>query len=155
MESEQFSQRDIQRTKSPTDGSRKRAFDTHQKLRERLHRFVRQPVVEHFERFFARVHFHPVDFAFPFVGFLHRGVEDTSRSAPDITARPVAFDERYDWIVRNLQLLIRPHRYFCPVPRNSYCLVFSHSLLICKNSLRGLSIPRTLRLFLYKIFKTL
>src|SRR5262249_25940111 len=140
-------------TKWCADGSRKRAFDTNQKLREGLHCFVGQPVVEHFERLFARVHFHPVNFAFTFVGFLHRGVEDASRSSPDITARPIAFDERYDWIVRNLQILIRPHRYFCPVPRNFYYLVFSHGLLICKNSLRGLSIPRTLGYFCIRYLK--
>ncbi len=103
---QQLAERNIQRTDTAANGSCERAFDAHQKLAERFSCFIGQPALEHLKRLLARVHFHPMDLAFPAIRLLHRRIEHTHRSAPNVASRAIALNKRNDRIIGNIQLPI-------------------------------------------------
>ena len=101
VEIEQLSQTDVQRCHPATDGRGQWPFDTDKKFRKCRHRFFVQPAFVLLEGLLTGINFHPVNFLLAAIGFLHRGIEYLHRSAPNIAARAIAFDERNDRIVGN------------------------------------------------------
>ena len=94
VEIENLPQRHVQRTNPAAHGSRQRPFDRNSEIAHGLDRFIRQPLLEFVERFFAGEHFKPGNFALPAVHKLDGGVKHALRRLPDVAPGPVAFDVR-------------------------------------------------------------
>src|SRR5439155_13720385 len=65
-----------------------------------------KPGAERLVRLLACEHFEPHDPALPLVGCGHRGIEDAPAGAPDVGPRPVALDERDNWLVGHVEAAI-------------------------------------------------
>ncbi len=104
---QQLAQGHVQRADAAADRGGQRPLDPDQEFIESLDCFVRQPFAPFVVGFLAGVHFHPLDFAFAAVGFFHRRVENPHGSAPDVRPDPVAFNERNDRVIRDIQHTIR------------------------------------------------
>jgi acyl-CoA synthetase (NDP forming) len=68
---------------------------------------------------------------------LHGGVEHRARGAPDVRTRPVAFDERDDGVVGDVEFAVLK-RDFLPVLRDRDAVVALH----CTTSLEDLANAR-------------
>ena len=101
-----LAQRDVQRADAAADRRGQRALDRHQVFAAGGDGLVRQPGVEQVVRLLAGVHLHPVDLALAAVGLLHGCIDDAHRGAPDVRAGAVAFDERDDRLVGNVELAV-------------------------------------------------
>jgi hypothetical protein len=67
---------------------------------------VGQPLIEALEALLPGEDLEPGDLAFAAVGLLDRGVEDAHGGGPDVRARAVAANERYDRLVRDAELAV-------------------------------------------------
>ena len=103
IEIENLAQRDVERTDTAANGGGERSLDGHPKIADSVDRIIGQPLFESIEGFFAGEHFVPGDSAFTVISMVDCGVKNAARRSPDVPAGAVAFDERNDRIVRNLQ----------------------------------------------------
>src|SRR5215831_6657975 len=104
IEVEDLPQSYVQRTNAAAHGSGQRAFDGNAKITNGFHRIVREPFLECIESLFTGENFVPCDLALAAISMLDGRVENAPRSFPDVAAGAIAFDERDDRVVRNLQL---------------------------------------------------
>ena len=106
---EELTKCDIKGTKAATYGCRERSFNANQMLAKRFNGFVGQPVTGLVECLFASEYFFPLNS----LAVLRGGpVEDQFGRGPNVDAGAVTFDERNDWIVRNVQDAVSTHRDF-------------------------------------------
>ena len=106
VEVENLAQRDVQRANAAAHRSRQRPLDRNAEIADGFDGFVRQPLLEFVEGFFAGEDFEPRDLALAAIDQLDRGVEHAPRRLPDVAARAVALDEGNDGIVGDLKFAV-------------------------------------------------
>ena len=109
VEVEPLAERHVQRADAAADRRGQRALDADEVLLERLDGRVGQPALELVVGLLAGVDLVPVDLLLTAVGLLDRGVEDTHGGLPDIRPDAVAFDERDDGVVGDVEGSVAPH----------------------------------------------
>ena len=97
---------------------------------------VGQPLAGLIVGLLAGQDFIPDDLALATVGFLNSGIEDVVRGFPDISARAVALDEKYDRTIRDNELSVLYLDRF-PVRRNGNVVIGFHS----SSRQRGAAVP--------------
>jgi hypothetical protein len=102
VEIENLAQRHVERADAAADGRGERSFDGDAQVARGVDALIRQPGVELAIGLFAGKDFKPLDGALAAVGLFDGGVEDPLRGLPDVAAGAVAFDERDDRVVGNV-----------------------------------------------------
>ncbi len=97
---EDLTQRDVEGANASSDRSRQRAFDADEVITEGLDGLLGEPVAGLLERLLAGEHLCPRDLL---AVLRRRGVEHELRGGPDVDAGAVAFDERDDRLVGDVE----------------------------------------------------
>ena len=103
-----LAQRHVQGADAATDRSGQRALDGNHVVLHRVQGFLGKPgvLVVHLSRFFPGIHFHPGNLAFAAVGFFHCSIDNLDHDRADIDTNTVAFDERDNRVVRNIERMV-------------------------------------------------
>ena len=104
---ENLAEGDVKRADAAANRRSQRTFDRDAQVARGRDGVVGQPVAELAEGFFAGKDLEPTNGALAAVGFFNRGVKDALRGFPDVAAGAVAFNERNDGVVRNLELPVQ------------------------------------------------
>ncbi|MNF99632.1 hypothetical protein D3C84_825400 [compost metagenome] len=113
-----------------TDRGGQRTFDGDDVILDRVQGFLGQPgiLVIHLGGLLTGVDFHPGNLALAPIGFLYSSIDHFDHDGTDVYANAVAFDERDDRIIRNIERMVRIDGDFVADCRNLDFLV-SHAAL--------------------------
>ncbi|MCY1429439.1 hypothetical protein D9M71_453560 [compost metagenome] len=113
-----------------TDRGGQRTFDGDDVILDRIQGFLGQPgiLVIHLGGLLTGVDFHPGNLALAPIGFLYSSIDHFDHDGTDVYANAVAFDERDDRIIRNIERMVCIDGDFVADCRNLDFLV-SHAAL--------------------------
>jgi hypothetical protein len=111
---ERFTQSDIKGADTPTYWSRERTFNANQEFLKGIDGFFGQPGTEFIKGLLSRVNFNPGNFPISLVGFLNRSIKNSLGCSPNVTTGTIAFNERYDCIIRYLKFPVNDLDLFSP-----------------------------------------